>query len=94
MDDWGSHVDRLIREAQERGEFDNLPGTGKPLQLDDLLFTGQPDVCGRKLVCQHTHIDQRVPAPRHTHLVPEHAFHAESALLVGADRARVVLQHA
>jgi hypothetical protein len=24
-------VDRQIREAQERGDFDNLPGTGKPL---------------------------------------------------------------
>ncbi|MBI3972550.1 MAG: DUF1992 domain-containing protein [Chloroflexi bacterium] len=35
VDDWGSHVDRMIQEAQQRGEFDNLPGTGKPLQLDD-----------------------------------------------------------
>jgi DnaJ-like protein len=26
-----SPVDRQLREAQERGEFDNLPGTGKPL---------------------------------------------------------------
>jgi hypothetical protein len=24
-------IDRQIREAQERGEFDNLPGMGKPL---------------------------------------------------------------
>ncbi|GAA2661174.1 DnaJ family domain-containing protein [Nonomuraea recticatena] len=24
-------IDRQIREAQERGEFDNLPGAGKPL---------------------------------------------------------------
>ena len=31
-------VDRQIREAQERGEFDNLPGAGKP--LGDL---GDPD---------------------------------------------------
>jgi hypothetical protein len=34
-----SPVDREIREAQERGEFDNLPGAGKPLpgygQADD-----------------------------------------------------------
>ena len=28
-EDW---VDRQIREAQERGEFDNLPGAGKPLK--------------------------------------------------------------
>src|SRR5689334_7745374 len=26
-----SRIDRAIREAQERGDFDNLPGTGKPL---------------------------------------------------------------
>jgi hypothetical protein len=26
-----SAIDRQIREAQERGEFDNLPGAGKPL---------------------------------------------------------------
>ncbi len=25
------HVDRLIREAMERGEFDDLPGKGKPI---------------------------------------------------------------
>jgi len=35
MDGLGSLVDRRIREAQERGEFDNLPGAGKPLDLSD-----------------------------------------------------------
>ena len=30
---WESPVDRAIREAQERGEFDDLPGSGKPLDL-------------------------------------------------------------
>lgn len=30
-----THVDRLIREARERGEFDGLPGAGKPLHLGD-----------------------------------------------------------
>ncbi len=28
------YIDEQIREAQKRGEFDNLPGTGKPLKLD------------------------------------------------------------
>jgi len=28
-------VERKIKEAEERGEFDNLPGQGKPLDLDD-----------------------------------------------------------
>jgi len=29
-----SCIDRQIREAMERGAFDNLPGAGKPLHLD------------------------------------------------------------
>jgi hypothetical protein len=33
---WESPVDRAIREAQERGDFDNLPGAGKPLDLGDV----------------------------------------------------------
>lgn len=33
---WDSFVERLIREAQAAGEFDNLPGFGKPLpELDE-----------------------------------------------------------
>jgi hypothetical protein len=28
---WESAIDKQIREAAERGEFDNLPGAGKPL---------------------------------------------------------------
>jgi DnaJ homologue, subfamily C, member 28, conserved domain len=28
-------IDRLIRQAQERGDFDNLPGKGKPLKFED-----------------------------------------------------------
>src|SRR6266404_7848623 len=28
---WESWTDGLIRAAQEKGEFDNLPGAGKPL---------------------------------------------------------------
>lgn len=30
-----SRVERMIREATECGEFDNLPGAGKPLDLTD-----------------------------------------------------------
>ncbi len=33
-------IDRQIREATERGEFDNLPGAGKPLNLRN---TDDPD---------------------------------------------------
>ena len=31
--DWEGAVEKQIREAMERGEFDNLPGKGKPLDL-------------------------------------------------------------
>jgi hypothetical protein len=31
MDRYETAIDRLLREARERGEFDDLPGAGKPL---------------------------------------------------------------
>jgi DnaJ family protein C protein 28 len=34
------YIGEQIREAQARGEFDNLRGTGKPLNLDDNLYAG------------------------------------------------------
>ena len=37
---WESPVEKAIREAQERGEFDDLPGAGKPLA--DLGDTDDP----------------------------------------------------
>ncbi|HRW17392.1 MAG TPA: DUF1992 domain-containing protein [Dermatophilaceae bacterium] len=38
-----SWVDRQIREAAERGEFDNLPGAGKPLDLGGPDAPEDPD---------------------------------------------------
>jgi len=32
-------VDEIIREAMERGEFDNLPGAGKPMDLSAYFDT-------------------------------------------------------
>jgi hypothetical protein len=29
--DWESWIDQVIRDGRDRGEFDDLPGTGKPL---------------------------------------------------------------
>lgn len=31
--DWESWIDQQIREAQERGHFDDLPGAGRPIDL-------------------------------------------------------------
>ena len=35
IENWGGHVDEIIRQAQARGEFDNLPGAGQPLSLEE-----------------------------------------------------------
>lgn len=35
------YIDEQIQEAQARGEFDNLPGFGKPLNLDDNPYSGE-----------------------------------------------------
>jgi hypothetical protein len=40
-------VDKQIREAYERGEFDDLPGAGKPLRLRNL---GDPDWFAKSLM--------------------------------------------
>jgi len=37
---WESLVERLIREAQEQGRFDDLPGHGQPLAVADTSAAG------------------------------------------------------
>ena len=46
-----SWIDRQIRQAQERGDFDNLPGAGKPLPPPDqnLAYAGD-DAMGLQLL--------------------------------------------
>lgn len=34
------YIEEIIHEAQERGDFDHLAGTGKPLNLDDDPYAG------------------------------------------------------
>ncbi|MEU7620344.1 DUF1992 domain-containing protein [Micromonospora rifamycinica] len=38
VDAWQAAVEAQIRGAQERGEFDNLPGMGKPIPGRDLPY--------------------------------------------------------
>ncbi|WP_185734758.1 DUF1992 domain-containing protein [Micromonospora globispora] len=38
MHGWEAAVEAQIRSAQERGEFDNLPGAGKPIPGRDLPY--------------------------------------------------------
>jgi hypothetical protein len=39
---WDSWIDEAIQEAQERGEFDNLPDHGKPIKVEETPFA--PDM--------------------------------------------------
>ena len=43
-------AEQRIREAMERGEFDNLPSQGKPLKLDDLVGVPEPLRMGYKIL--------------------------------------------
>ncbi|MEA2512283.1 MAG: DnaJ subfamily er 28 [Thermomicrobiales bacterium] len=44
LEDWHSWLDRTVAEAEQQGEFDNLPGHGKPLKFDANPLTGEIDV--------------------------------------------------
>jgi hypothetical protein len=44
LEAWESWVDKLIVDAQERGDFDDLPGHGKPLRIEDAPFAGGLEV--------------------------------------------------
>jgi hypothetical protein len=41
IDSWGGYAEQAIREAQARGDFDNLPGAGQPLDLHDNVFAAE-----------------------------------------------------
>ena len=49
-DDFESPVDKIIREARERGEFDNLPGKGRPLQWEDESQVPEDERMARRLL--------------------------------------------
>ena len=44
LEAWETWVDRLIVAAQERGDFDDLPGHGKPLRIEESPFAGGLDI--------------------------------------------------
>jgi hypothetical protein len=46
---WESLTERLIREAQERGEFDDLPAHGHPITIDDNHLAGDMAVANHVL---------------------------------------------
>jgi DnaJ family protein C protein 28 len=46
---WQSWVDRQIREAQERGEFEDLPGIGQPIDLTPNPFAKGQEIAFKVL---------------------------------------------
>jgi hypothetical protein len=54
---WERIAENKIREALQQGEFDNLPGAGKPVDLDD--YFKQPEhlpAIRRELTNRRTHL--------------------------------------
>lgn len=45
-----SLIDEQIREAQQQGMFDNLPGSGKPLPKDDSYYLAGDHWMGNKIL--------------------------------------------
>ena len=43
-------IEKMIREAMEKGEFDNLAGSGKPLDLSDYFATPEDVRIGHKML--------------------------------------------
>jgi hypothetical protein len=82
---WEPLVERLIREAQEAGRFDDLPDRGRPLRLIDDLAAGEMATAYQVLRNAHVappwiEADKEVRAHRH----------AIEALLEAAPRTRPV----
>ncbi|MDF8265967.1 DnaJ family domain-containing protein [Luteipulveratus flavus] len=83
------HIDRVIRDAQARGDFDNLPGAGKPLDLGDM---GDPDWWVKRWV-RREGIDTSQALPGPLALRKEREGFPESlADLATEQSVRVVLQ--
>jgi hypothetical protein len=86
---WESPVDRAIREAQERGDFDNLPGAGKPLDLGD---TNDPDWWVKRLAAREN-LDMSGALPGALGLRKEAAGFPESLADVASEKnVRDILQ--
>ena len=48
-------VEERIREAQQAGAFDNLPGKGKPLELEDLSWVPE-DLRAAYILLKNAHV--------------------------------------
>ena len=92
MENWESPVERAIREAQERGEFDNLPGAGRPLRNLGNPDVEDPDWWVKGLV-QREQLDMTAAMPPAIALRKEAATFPESLLELRTEESvRIVLE--
>lgn len=89
---WESPVERAIREAQERGEFDDLPGAGRPLRLGDPEGPDDPLWWVRRKL-EDEHLDLSAAMPPALAMRREAAGYPESLLDLRTEEAvRTVLE--
>ncbi len=89
MHGFESIVERQIREAQERGEFDNLPGSGKPLPD---LRTDDPDWWVKRMI-KREQLDMTGALPTVLALRREAEGFPESLLDLASEQSvRIVLE--
>lgn len=89
MAQYETWVERQIREATERGEFDDLPGAGKPLDLGD---PDDPEWWTKRLMAREG-LDFSDALPPTLALRREAATYPESLVdLASADAVREVIR--
>lgn len=54
------HIDKLIAEAIERGEFENLKGEGKPIDLDAYFATAEDVRVGQAVLKSNEFVPEEV----------------------------------
>lgn len=54
------HIDKMIREAMARGEFKNLKGEGKPLELDNYFATPEDVRMGYSILKSNEFLPEEV----------------------------------
>jgi DnaJ homologue, subfamily C, member 28, conserved domain len=83
--DWERWIDRQIREATERGEFDDLPGAGKPIPDLDKPFDKMWWVKGKLRSEGLTYLPPSLALRKEAHDALEAALQAKSEAEVAAD---------
>jgi hypothetical protein len=79
-------AENRIREAIEQGEFDNLPGAGKPVNLDEYFSTPED------LRMAHSILKNANCRPMEVELLSEIARLEQAVAAPATDEARAALQ--